>query len=143
MLIYPSLNVQCTEVIGVSSNGRTHDSGSWNRGSNPCTPAIRPHRLVVKVITLSRWRHGFESRWGYQKLRTPPFRWRFFVYDNWIQRPGKTRCRAFARFQTRCVYALSISGRIISNSAPSSCFTSSTVPSWASMILLAIARPRP
>ncbi len=23
-----------------------------------------PHRLVAKDTTLSRWRHGFESRWG-------------------------------------------------------------------------------
>ena len=26
--------------------------------------ALRPHRLVAKDTTLSRWRHGFESRWG-------------------------------------------------------------------------------
>lgn len=26
---------------GMSSNGRTHDSGSWYRGSNPCIPAIK------------------------------------------------------------------------------------------------------
>ena len=29
--------------------------------------ATRPHRLVAKDITLSRWRHGFESRWGCSK----------------------------------------------------------------------------
>ena len=23
-----------------------------------------PHRLVAEDTTLSRWRHGFESRWG-------------------------------------------------------------------------------
>src|SRR5260370_31077553 len=28
-----------TDEIGVSFNGRTADSGSANRGSNPCTPA--------------------------------------------------------------------------------------------------------
>ncbi len=27
----------------------------------------RPHRLVAKDTTLSRWRHGFESRWGCQE----------------------------------------------------------------------------
>ncbi len=26
---------------GKSSNGRTHDSGSWNQGSNPCFPALK------------------------------------------------------------------------------------------------------
>ena len=26
----------------------------------------RPHRLEAKDTTLSRWRHGFESRWGCQ-----------------------------------------------------------------------------
>ena len=33
-----------------------------------------PHRLVAQDTTLSRWRHGFESRWGCQntcKARTP------------------------------------------------------------------------
>ncbi len=28
-------------AAGKSSNGRTHDSGSWNRGSNPCFPATQ------------------------------------------------------------------------------------------------------
>lgn len=28
----------------------------------------RPHRLVAKDTTLSRWRHGFESRWGCQQV---------------------------------------------------------------------------
>ena len=28
--------------------------------------ATWPHRLVAKDTTLSRWRHGFESRWGCQ-----------------------------------------------------------------------------
>lgn len=26
---------------------------------------IRPYRLEAQDITLSRWKHGFESRWGY------------------------------------------------------------------------------
>jgi hypothetical protein len=30
--------------------------------------AARPHRLVAKDTTLSRWRHGFESRWGCQEI---------------------------------------------------------------------------
>ena len=36
--------------------------------------AARPHRLEAKDTTLSRWRHGFESRWGCQVKRQ--FRWR-------------------------------------------------------------------
>ena len=28
----------------------------------------RPHRLVAKDTTLSRWRHGFEPRWGCQEI---------------------------------------------------------------------------
>ncbi len=31
---------------GMSSNGRTHDSGSWYRGSNPCIPAIKAVIIV-------------------------------------------------------------------------------------------------
>src|SRR5579863_10629235 len=30
----------------------------------------RPHRLAAKDTTLSRWRHGFEPRWGCSGLAT-------------------------------------------------------------------------
>src|SRR6266508_3346887 len=29
----------------------------------------RSHRLVAEDTTLSRWRHGFKSRWDYQRKR--------------------------------------------------------------------------
>jgi len=32
---------------------------------------LGPHRLVAKDTTLSRWRHGFESRWGCALSLTP------------------------------------------------------------------------
>ena len=39
--------------------------GGWARSDNMTRPSgTRPHRLVAKDTTLSRWRHGFESRWG-------------------------------------------------------------------------------
>ncbi len=31
-------------------------------------PPKRPHRLEAKDTTLSRWRHGFEPRWGCQRF---------------------------------------------------------------------------
>jgi hypothetical protein len=30
-----------------------------------------PHRLVAEDTTLSRWRHGFESRWGCHSVHNP------------------------------------------------------------------------
>ena len=46
--------------VGDSSSGRTTDSGSVSRGSNPRSPASRNVvwriRLAAKDITLSRWR---------------------------------------------------------------------------------------
>ena len=46
--------------VGDSSSGRTTDSGSVSRGSNPRSPASRSVvwriRLAAKDITLSRWR---------------------------------------------------------------------------------------
>jgi hypothetical protein len=38
-------------------------SGAELPGRSSWAPA-RPHRLEAKDTTLSRWRHGFESRWG-------------------------------------------------------------------------------
>ena len=32
----------CQAAVGTSFNGRTHGSGPWNRGSNPCVPAKIP-----------------------------------------------------------------------------------------------------
>ena len=34
-----------SRIIGLSSNGRTADSDSANRGSNPCRPAKHPSDL--------------------------------------------------------------------------------------------------
>jgi len=38
-----------------------------SRGRSKRAPT-RPHRLEAKDTTLSRWRHGFESRWGCELL---------------------------------------------------------------------------
>jgi hypothetical protein len=37
-------------TIGVSSNGRTSDSGSEYRGSNPCTPAEKQVSFTIEFI---------------------------------------------------------------------------------------------
>ncbi len=42
-------------------SGSTRGSGPCSLGSNP-SPAARPYRLEAQDTTLSRWRHGFESR---------------------------------------------------------------------------------
>ena len=47
--------------IAPSSNGKTADSGSAYRGSNPCG-AAGPYRLTVQDAALSRLKYGFDSR---------------------------------------------------------------------------------
>jgi hypothetical protein len=53
-------------AAGKSSNGRTHDSGSWNRGSNPCFPATLKYQISliffskqldnkIKELRISYW----------------------------------------------------------------------------------------
>ena len=58
--------------LGSWGNGSPADSGSASPGSNPGDPA-RSLRLVAQDTTLSRWRHGFESRrdhGNYQEKRS-------------------------------------------------------------------------
>src|SRR5437763_7607759 len=33
------------------------------------TVGRRPHRLAAQDTTLSRWQHGFESRWGHRRTK--------------------------------------------------------------------------
>src|SRR5581483_477504 len=59
-------------LFGGGVIGNTTGSGPVIEGSSPSPRApadshetsARPHRLEAKDTTLSRWRHGFESRWG-------------------------------------------------------------------------------
>lgn len=48
----------------------------------------RPHRLAAKDTTLSRWRHGFEPRWGCQSVHNP----------NRVQRDTKRRVDVLSVF---------------------------------------------
>lgn len=54
------------ETLGESSNGRTADSGSVYRGSNPLSPANVVPSSSGQDVALSRPKHGFDSRWDYQ-----------------------------------------------------------------------------
>ena len=49
-----------TGLTGVSARVEVTCEALGSLGSHP-----GPHRLVAQDTTLSRWRHGFESRWGY------------------------------------------------------------------------------
>ena len=62
--------------LGMSSNGRTADSGSVNGGSTPSIPAsasyIWPVRLAVRTPPSQGGDHRFESGTGYHRLFRAP-----------------------------------------------------------------------
>lgn len=43
--------------------------GHWPKFSRSFCIVFRPHRLVAQDGTLSRYKHGFDSRWGRHLIR--------------------------------------------------------------------------